>query len=218
VTAIRQDVQPGTTARLRVEVATSPAQLGRAGAFDLKEAFITVDGVPTDLELAAAPFTTPSMVERAYGDGVATASLTGPPVYVAGGGPGAENVYNLPVASSAGYAALQYTRGVGQPEGQGQVYKVVDVPDGTTVQVHAKDAGMDIVNGDSIETVVSNGEYAGFFDLPVDTYMNPGSTSAEVRVVVGLTTGGVDPAFDSADTLSWTFGLTLDVDRAYRAG
>ena len=220
---IRQEVQPGTTHRLRIEVETTPAQTGRAGAFALQEAVLTVgSGSPVDMTgLATNPWTTPAMPERAYPQPTspASATVTGTPVFASGAGPGGEDVYDIPVASSAGWSVNDFTRAADQPEGEGQVYKVLQVPDGTTLRVHCKSGGMDIVSGDTLEEVIPLGVYVGFFDLVIDDYLNAGNTQAQLVLSMMLVNdGGNDPEFDSESVVTWTFSLTLDVDRAYRAG
>lgn len=213
---IRRSVQVGTTARLRMEVDTSDAeQNGKAGAFTLKEGIVSAGDVATDLSA-----TMPVMVERAYPtDSGASTSVTGTPTYTAGGGPSGENVYDVPVSDSSGFTVGGYVRASGQPDGEGQVYEVLDKPDGTTVQVHCKSGGMDVVNGDTLEEVTPTGVYVGYLPFVVDTYMNASKPTGEVRLIVTTVATGDDPKFSTSSELVWTFDLELETSlRPFRAG
>lgn len=214
MSTIRQTVQPGTAARLRVEVDTDPSQVGKAGAFSLKEAVVTISGVASDLG-----WLTPAMVERAYRDGGATAETDGDPVFTAGGGFSGENVWDITVDDSSSFVIGDFVRAQLQPDGQGAVYEVLDLPDGTTIVVHGPETGFDIADGDTVEVVEPTGVYVGYFDFIVDDYMNSGSTAAEIRVIMRTVATGDAPKFDVPSTLTWTFDLTLDVgSRQYVTG
>lgn len=217
--AVRQTVQPGTTARLRVEVETDPAETGRAGAFVLREAVLDVDGSATDL-VADESWTMPAMVERAFRhSGAETASVTASPSFAAGSGPAGEDAWDVTVDSTVGFTVGDHVRAAEQPDDEGQVYTILSIPDGTSLLVHGKSGGCDIVSGDTLEEVTPTGVYCGFFELSVDDYLDAGSPSGTLRVVAQTVATGNAPAFDSVETLSWTFDLTLDIgSRQYRAG
>ena len=216
---MRQQVQAGTTARLRIEVETSPAESGRAGAFVLREAVIDVDGTLTDL-ISEESWVMPPMVERAFRpSGGETASVTAVPSYSAGSGPDGENAWAITVDSSVGFSIGDLIRSAGQPDDQGQVYRILSVPSGTSVVIHGKSGGCDIVNGDTLEEVSATGLYCGSFSLTVDDYLDAGSTNGRIRILAQTIAEGVSPVFDTVETLVWTFDLTLDVgSRQYRAG
>lgn len=211
---VRQTVQPGTTARLRVEVETDPVESGKVGAFSLKESVVTVSSVASDLAWSA-----PAMVERAYYDSGATAETDGDPEFVEGGGSDGEDVWVMVVDDSSSFVVGDFVRARMQPDGEGCVYEVLNVPDGVSIMVHGPELGFDIVDGDTIEVVEPTGVYAGYFDFSVDDYMNSGSTSAEIRVIIRTKSAGNAPKFNTSSVLTWTFDLTLDVgSRQYTAG
>ena len=119
--------QVGTTHRVQLAVTTYPQASGKAGAFEMDESQITVDGSRTDLS-----WTMPEMIELAKAlDTPVEASMTADPVYSAGGGPSGENIYVLTVDSTSGFAVGQYARGKDKPYGEGHVHEVLAVPDGT---------------------------------------------------------------------------------------
>lgn len=217
--AVRQNVQPGTTARMRVEVTTDPAETGRAGAFVLREAVLDVDGTPTDL-VADESWVMPTMVERAFRhSGAETASVTATPSFSAASGPQGEDAWTVTVDSTVGFNVGDHVRAAEQPDDQGQVYVVLSIPTGTTMKVHGKSDGCDIASGDTLEEVTPTGVYCGTFDLDVDSYLDAGSPSGALRITAQTVTTGDAPVFDSVETLTWTFDLTLDIgSRQYRAG
>ena len=219
---VRQTVQPGTTVKLRVELDTTSVaeENGKAGAFLLQEAYLSdADGTVTDLE-SAQSWVAPAMVERAYAPaGNATAAVSGTPSYSAGGGPSSENIYIITVDDSSNFTVDDLVRAQAQPDGQGQVYKILAIPSGTIIHVHAKSGGMDVVSGDTLEEVTGTGVYVGSFSLPVSTYLDASKTVAEVRIVMTTVATGVDPKFAASQALVWTFALGLDVgSRPYQAG
>lgn len=217
--AVRQTVQSGTTAKLRVEVETSPAETGRAGAFALREAQLDVSGTVTDL-VADASWTMPTMVERAFKPaGAETASVTVTPLFGAASGPAGEDAWDITVDSTVGFQVGDHIRAAGQPDDEGQVYVILQIPDGTSLIVHGKTGGCDIANGDTIEVVTPTGVYAGSFDFVVDDYLDAGNTTGQLRVIAQTVATGDAPTFDAVETLVWTFDLQLDIgSRAYRAG
>lgn len=217
--ALRQTVQPGTTAKLRVEVETDPAETGRAGAFVLREAVLDVGGTATDL-VADESWTMPAMVERAFRhSGAETASVTAAPVFSAGSGPAGEDAWDVTVDSAIGFQVGDHVRSAEQPDDEGQVYVILAIQDGTSILIHGKSGGCDIASGDTLEEVTPTGVYCGTFELEVDDYLDAGSPSGTLRVVVQTVATGDAPAFDAVETLSWTFDLTLDIgSRQYRAG
>lgn len=217
--AVRQTVQPGTTAKLRVEVQTDPVETGRAGAFVLREAILDVDGVPTDL-VTSESWVMPSMVERAFRhSGAETASVTATPTFSAASGPAGEDAWALTVDSTVGFTVGDHVRAAGQPDNQGQVYVVLVIPTGTTLKVHGKSGGCDIASGDTLEEVTPSGVYCGIFELGVDEYLDSGSPFGALRITVQTVATGEAPVFDTVETLTWTFDLTLDIgSRQFRAG
>ncbi len=221
MTLRRVTVQPGTTARLRIEVETDPAESGKAGAFELKEAVLSpAGGSPVDLMSLAAPWVAPAMIERAYPTpSGGSASVTADPTYSAGGGPTGENVYIVDVDDSSDFTVADISRAADQGEGEGQGYEVLEIPDGTHLHLHAKQAGFDIIDGDTVEGVEATGVYVGYFELDVDDYLSAAVTTAELHIVMVTVATGDDPKFNTAQTLTWTFSLELDLaGRGYKAG
>lgn len=217
--AVRQSVQPGTTAKLRVEVETDPAETGKAGAFVLREAVLDVDGTPTDL-VADESWTMPAMVERAFKpSGAETASVTTAPTFSAGSGPSGEDAWDVTVDSTVGFTVGDHVRSAEQPDDEGQVFVILSIPDGTSLLVHGKSGGCDITSGDTLEEVTPTGVYCGTFELAVDDYLNAGSPTGQLRVLAQTVATGNVPKFDAVETLTWIFDLTLDIgSRQYRAG
>lgn len=219
---VRQNVQPGTTASLRIQVDTASVseENGKAGAFVLREAILSsADGTVVDL-VATASWVAPAMVERAYFiTGDATAEVSGAPAYSAAAGPSSENIYIVTVDDSSDFEVGDFVRAQAQPSGQGQVYKVLAIPSGTLMHLHCKSGGCDIVDGDTVEEVQPLGTYVGSFDFPVSTYLDAGNSTAELRLIITTVATGADPKFASSSELTWTLGLELDIgSRAYRAG
>lgn len=214
--SIRQMVQPGTVAKLRIEIVTGPSETGRTGGFVLREAMIDVDGVTTNL----TSWTMPVMVERAFKlSGAETASVTASPSFSAGAGPIGEDVWDITVDSTVGFTVGDFIRAAVQPDNQGQVYRVLSIPDGTSLIVHGKISGCDIVNGDTVEEVTPTGIYTGAFDFVVDDFLDSGSTTGSLRVIAQTVDTGDAPAFDTVVTAVWNFDLQLDIgSRQYRVG
>jgi len=213
----RLRVQPGTVALLRIELDTTSLvkESGKAGAFSLREAYAE------NINLKSAEsWSDPVMVERAHPTSVSVeASVTGVPVFSSNAGPDDENVYIIPVDDSSSFSVGDFVRAKDQPEGSGQVFEIVAIPSGTIIRVHAKQANFDIEDGDTVEKVEPTGVYVGSFEFPVDGYLNAGSISSAVRVIVTTINTGDNPRFNSVQTLVWTFDLELDVgSRLYRAG
>ncbi len=212
-------VQPGTTAKLRIEMESSPAETGVAGAFALREAIITVDGEPTNL-ITDESWAMPTMVERAFRpSGGETASVTATPSFSSGSGPSGEDAWTLTVDSTTGFSVGDRVRAAEQPDYEGQVYVVLSIPSGTSMKIHGKTSGCDIANGDTLEEVTATGIYDGYFEFAVDDYLSAGSPDGQLRVLVQTVSTGNAPTFEVTETLSWTFDLTLDLgSRQYRAG
>lgn len=217
--AVRQTVQPGTVAKLRVEVETSPVETGKAGAFVLREAVLDVDGTATSL-VTAESWVMPAMVERAFRhSGAETASVTAAPVFSAASGPLGEDAWDVTVDSTVGFTVGDHVRATNQPDDEGQVFIVLSIPDGTSMLIHGKSGGCDIISGDTLEEVTSTGVYCGTFELDVDDYLDAGSPTGQLRILAQTVATGDAPAFDAVETLTWTFDLTLDIgSRQYRAG
>ena len=216
---IRQSVQPGTTAKVTIEVETDPAETGRAGAFELREAVLSIDGVATDL-IVDESWIMPTMIEMAFHPTAGeTASVTADPTFAAASGPSGEDAWTVTVDSTVGFTVGDHTRSSLQPDGEGQVYVVLEIPSGTELLLHGKSGGCDIADGDTVEEVTPTGTYNGTFELGVDDYLDAGSSTGQLRVVVQTVATGDAPKFDSVETLVWTFDLTLDLgSRQYRAG
>lgn len=216
---IRKSLVPGTTARAVVSFDASDLnEFGKAGAFTLREARMVVGSDSTDMTASPHSWTMPPMVERAFRpSGGVTTSVTSSPVYSAGSGPDLENAWTIAVSSSTSFEVGDYVRAVGQGEGQGLVYKVLAKPTSTSIQIHAKSGGCDIVNGDTIEEVTPTGKYTGVFEFDVDDFLNAGSTGATLVVLASTVSTGSDPHFSSSQTLVWEFDFTLDIGaRPYR--
>lgn len=214
MTVVRDTIQAGVIHRLSLSMESSPVESGKAGAFDLKEATLVVGATETDL--VTAGWTTPDMVEVAYGV-TGTASVTSAPVYAAAGGPSSENVYNIPVDDSSPFLAGEFLRA--QSNGSTYVYEVLAVPDGTTIQVHAASADFAVINGNVVEQVTATGVYVGSLSLVVDTYFTVGQPTGELRIVMSTVASGDDPVFSTAEDLVWVFSLSLDIaGRPFRVG
>lgn len=219
--AVRETVQFGTTHRLQISVETSPAESGKVGAFSLKEFKAWSGDTNTDL-IAGIPAEPPSLLtERAHGTGTTTSVSA--VLNSAGGGPAGENIVILTVTSSASFSVGDYIRKQGVDEPDGEVYKIVQIPDGTHIRAWISGAGSEIIPGDVIEEVVPTGTYVGYLDLVVDDILTAGSPTGEVRVVLQTLdvalTGVENPSFSSSELLSWTFSIEADVTgRGFRAG
>ena len=83
-----EGMQIGVDHLVHLAISTSPIASGKAGAFDLDEAVLTVGSTVTDL--VAGGLTVIEMIEQATPtDSGATAATTATPVFGAGAGPGA---------------------------------------------------------------------------------------------------------------------------------
>lgn len=216
---VRQVVQPGTTAKLRVEMTTDPAQTGRSGAFVLQEAILDADGTVTDLTVSD-DWVTPAMIERAFRPtGAATAAVTATPVFSSASGPSGEDAWVVTVDSTIGFEVGDLVRAAEKADSAGRTHSVLAIPDGTSLQLHGSSTAFDIADGDDIEQVTGTGVYAGLFEFDVDAHMNAAHPDAQLRVLIETTATGDTPKFDTAAVLAWTFDLSLDLgSRQYRAG
>jgi hypothetical protein len=162
----------------------------------------------------------PAMVERAFRhSGAETASVTAAPVFSAASGPLGEDAWDVTVDSTVGFTVGDHVRAANQPDDEGQVFIVLSIPDGTSMLVHGKSGGCDIISGDTLEEVTPTGVYCGTFELDVDDYLDAGSPTGQLRILAQTVATGDAPAFDAVETLTWTFDLTLDIgSRQYRAG
>jgi hypothetical protein len=211
---VRDAVQAGIPYRVSLLVETSPAESGKAGAFSLLEATLKVGAGSHDLVIDG--WTVPDMVEVASSV-AGTASVTSDPTYVGGGGPSLENVYDIPVDDSSPFSAGDFIRA--QSAAQSIVYEVLEVPDGTTLRVHAKSTGFGIEDGDTVEKVSATGIYAGELSLDVDDYFTVGNPNGELRIVMATVAESADPGFSTAAENVWVFALALDVSgRPFRVG
>ena len=218
MTVREEIIQFGTSYRVQLETTTSPAELGKAGAFLLQEASLKIGSVVTDL--IAAGWTVPAMVESAFATTpTAEASVTAVPTFSAGGGPVSENIYIIQVDSSAPFTVGEYVRGKGKIDGEGRVHEILAIPDGTHIHVHSSTTAFDIVNGDTVERVTPTGVYTGALALDVDTYFTATDFSGELKIIQTTVDAGADPIFSGVNNLVWTFSLKTDLaGRGFKAG
>lgn len=212
-------VQAGTTHRLGIRVSTSPVESGKAGAFALAEAFLTVGS--TVHNLVTDGLVVPEMVEYCRPDASTAleASVTATPMYSAAGGPSSENIYIVTVDSTVGYSANEFVRGKGKGTGEGHVHEILEVTNGTTLELHSSSANFDIEDGDTIERVDGSGVYVGYIDLDVSDYLSATDPTGELRLVLTAEASGADPVFDSGAQVVITKTFELDLGgRGYRAG
>lgn len=211
-------VQLGVSHQVNLALQTSAPVNGKAGAFTLESAKLTVGATVNDLVVDG--LTMPEMIELGRATpGGGSAATTGTPTFVAGGGPSSEDVYSIPVDNSAVFSVGEFLRGRDKPAGQGHVHEILDIPSGTEIVVHASSVNFDIVNGDTVEQVDPSGIYVGFFDLDVDAYISASDPSGQLEVVVSTVTTGDAPKFTNDTQLIWRRAIELDLSgRGFRTG
>lgn len=201
-------VNPGETLSAEVVIATSAVESGKVGALSITEAFLSIAGVSESLMSE----TLVDFVELATPVvSGASATVSGTPTYSAGGGPSSENIYVVTVSSSTGFVVGDYVRGADQPDGQGGVYKILAIPDASTLHLHCGSGDMDIVSGDTVEEVNPTGMYRGAIEFDVDDYLDIASPGGRLSLVVTARSTGDDPAFAAAAYIGFTRTVMLDV-------
>ena len=190
---------------------------GRAGAIEIASAQLTVgstvtDLMETDLSYAVSEAASPT-------DSGHSTELIGPPVYVAGGGPGGQNAWTLPVVDSSGFTVGDVIKTFNKGFPGGSTYLVLDLPNGTEVQVHAASDQMDIVDSDTIIEVDGTGDYVLSMQFDVDQYLTPQSPTGDLVLVIKTVAVANDPSFTAQSTLTRDFNFELDLTgQAFRTG
>lgn len=187
--------------------ATSPVEnaVGRA-AFTVTE-FVSLNGdAAVDLSDLECVF-----VEHSSKRGAIESSVTGDPVYAAAGGPSDENVYVIPVQSSATFTTGHFIRASGRPD-EAQAYEILEIADGASLTIWADEADFDIVDGDTVEECQPSGVYSARVVVPVDDVLSVLNPSAELSLqVTTVAAAGASPGFAAVAYLGWIVRLDLDV-------
>lgn len=213
-------VQTGTTKSVYLAVQTVPVLSGLAGAFVANEITLKMGTSGTVVDLLTALGTDPldDLIELAKTDGN-TAATTGVPTFSAGGGPSGEDIYIITVDDSSPFTIGEYARASGKGPGAGHVHKILALPSGLLMHLHASSTAFDIINGNTVEGVVPSGIYAGFINVAVDTYFSAADAKAELSVVASGVITGNAPKFATAQQLSWVRNLDLDLaGRTFKVG
>jgi hypothetical protein len=137
--------------------------------------------------------------------------LNGDPTYTAGGGPSGENSWSIPVIDSSGLVIGDFIKNYDEPFPSGNIYEIIDVPNGTEVVVHAGPDDMDISDGDTVEETTGLGEYAIKFQFQADTYLDPNNPDGYLEVVMITTSEANNPAFTVSSSFCLLELIRLDL-------
>lgn len=201
----------------RFSTIASLTESGKAGAIEIASAQLTVGSIVTDL----------MEVDLGYGvseaapetDSGHSTQLTADPVFVSGGGPGGEDAWSLTVVDSSGFTVGDIIKTFNKVFPGGATYEVLDLPNGTEVQIHAASDQMDIVNGDTVFEVDGTGEYVIGMEFDVNTYLSPQEPVGALVLVIKTVVVGNEPAFTTQATLVRDFNFELDLTgQAFRTG
>lgn len=225
VFASHQFVQLDGEAVIVLGVSTYPPVHGKPGAWTLREMVMSVgDSAAGVSDMMSDGFSAPQLVEQASPtDGGHTASVTGDPIFTAGGGPSGEDVYTVPVDDSSGFTVGDFVRAASRPQHQAHVYEIVELPSGTEVVLWAHQDSADtpfgVSDGYTIEEVDPTGLYFGRVVVPVGDYLSLDEPRATMRVVMSTVTTGDGPLWQNSVDLVWVRGLEVDLaGRGYVAG
>jgi hypothetical protein len=99
--------------------------------------------------------------------------------------------------------------------GGGQVYKVLDKPTNTSVQLHCADGYEDIADGDTLEEVTATGVYTCVLNLDSGDLPSPENPYGVIAVDATTVIAGDGPVFERKYALSWTRTVELELGRQF---
>jgi|6_EtaG_2_1085325.scaffolds.fasta_scaffold00031_99 hypothetical protein len=210
-------VMVSETRRIPLTLVTSPPQYGHAGAFDLAHALLTVSGTTDDLIADAVAVS--EFVESGAPVATTAAAVSSTPAFSAGGGPNSEDVYDITVDDSGVFSVGQFVRAVDKDAGEGLIHEILELPDGTSILVHAISGKIDIVDGDILERVIPTGVYTGYIDIPISDYLSFTNSTGTLIMVGEPVITGDGPVFSTDFKVTWIRELRVDpTGSGFRAG